>query len=82
MKSLDFSPSADDEWSHFLSYDRKVAEIADPLFDEIETGGLPGQMYANHARFTTFRVPGRDDIFAIVWEVRDEYLYVLRIGRI
>lgn len=82
MKPVEFSPEADDEWDQILERDRKLAEAIDPLFDEIEDGTLPGQMYANHVRFTTLRVPGRDDLYTVIWEDRGDHYYVLRVGRV
>jgi hypothetical protein len=79
---LDFSPAADSEWQLILERDRILAESIDPLLDQIEAGETPGQMFANHVRFTTLRVPGRDELYCIVWEVREDYLYVVRIGRV
>ncbi|MGZ0069705.1 hypothetical protein [Microbacterium arborescens] len=56
--------------------------MIDPILDSIEEGNTPGEMFANHRRFTQVRVPGRDDLYAIIWEVREDDLYVLRIGRV
>jgi hypothetical protein len=79
---IEFSPAADSEWEQILTGDRVLAEAIDPLFDRIESGELPGQMFANHARFATLRLPGRDELYCIVWEIRQDYLYVLRVGRV
>lgn len=81
MKPLDFSPLADDKWAYIVEHDRKLAEAIDHVFDRIESGALPGQMFDNHARFTTVRVHGRDEAYAVVWQVRDDHFYVVYVGR-
>lgn len=82
MKKLDLSPAADGEWEHILDRDRKLAEIAEPILDAIEAEELVGERFQNAARFTTFRVPGRDQLYAVVWEDRGDHFYLLRIGAV
>jgi hypothetical protein len=78
--TLTFSPAADGEWEHILDRDRKLAEIIDPILDDIEDGTLPGGRFSNGKAVTTLRVPGRDQAYAIVWENLSDTRRVLRIG--
>lgn len=82
MKPLDMSPPAKDEWDHIIDRDRKLAEAVQPLLDDIESGEIVGERFQNGARFVTFRIPGRDELFVVVWVDRGNHLYVLRIGRV
>ena len=80
MKPFEFSPTADGEWQLILDRDRFLAERIEPLLDQIENGSPPGERFDNHARFTALRVPGRDGLYVIVWEDRNDHYYALRIG--
>lgn len=82
MNPIEFSESADSEWSFIIEHDRRLAEAIDPVLDQIENGTIPGAMFENRARFTTVRVPGRDELYAIIWEVRSDHHFMLRIGRV
>lgn len=79
MVTISFSPEADDEWADILDRDVPLAKILDRLLDSIESEEIPGRRRGD-LRFCTTRVPGRDDRYAIVWEIRDEEPYVTYIG--
>ncbi|MAL05254.1 MAG: hypothetical protein CMH36_00075 [Microbacterium sp.] len=79
---VDFSPTADDQWDHIINHDVPLAKAIDPLLDDIESGELVGQRLTNAARFTTLRMPGRDEVYVIFWENRDGYRYVNYIGKL
>lgn len=82
MDSLEFSPDADDAWAYIIDSDPKLAEVVDAKLDEIEAGIEQGRMRQDRHRFVTLRVPGRDDLYVIVWERKQGHLYVLRVGKI
>jgi hypothetical protein len=69
-------------WETLVAPDAKLSEALNRVFDEIESGSRRYQQYANHARFTTLSVPGRDDQYMVVWEVDDEGPLVLGIGTV
>lgn len=80
MGTVSFSPDADDQWAHILDRDTSLAKILDSLLDSIESGEEPGRRRGTR-RFCTARVPGRDDLYAIVWELRDGDPHITYIGR-
>lgn len=82
MDKLEFSPDADDAWEHYLSRDRFLAEYIDEMFDRIESGDEPGRLRDDKTRFVVLEIPGRDDLYVIAWEKREDHLYVTRVGRI
>ncbi|MDO4070544.1 hypothetical protein [Clavibacter michiganensis] len=78
--ALTFTLAAEGEWQHFLDHDRKLAELVDPILNSIESGELPGQMWNNKKRFTTLRVPGRDESYLVAWENLPDERRIVRIG--
>lgn len=68
-------------WEHIIKHDTKLAEVVDGKFNDIENGMETGRVRSGK-RFVTLRVPGRDDLYIIVWENRDAGPYVVHVGRI
>lgn len=78
---LSLSPQSADEYDQFVERDVSVADQADDVLDRIEAEPHIGAVLTNGAHYLTFRVPGRDDLYAIFWENTPEGPLVVRIGR-
>lgn len=80
MGTLGFAPEADEQWASIIERDTLLAEVLDGLLDAVESGEEPGRRRGDQ-RFCTTRVRGRDDLYVLVWEPRDDGPYVTYIGR-
>jgi hypothetical protein len=79
---VDFGPIADEQWDHIINHDRPLAKAIDSVLDEIESGERVGRRLENGARFTTLRVPGRDEVYVIFWDNHDDHRYVHYLGKL
>jgi hypothetical protein len=71
MTELYIADSAGDKWDTICETDPKLAEVLDKVFGRIEDDSQLYRQYANHARFVQVNVPGRDDVWTVVWEWDD-----------